>query len=156
MLKTLAFTLTGVILLLGNPIFAQNPDDDTLRFKEADTDADGTLTKTEFKAYVNAKLPDFTQFDLLIERLDADKDGTISKTEFGNRRAVTQLLMDEAASANKPPVEFTDGFNARYAKRKPLVGDSLGDLIAFDENGNELDFASLKGKYTVVNFGCLT
>ena len=29
-------------------------------------------------------------------------------------------------------------------------------VVAFDENGDELDFASLKGKYTVLNFGCLT
>ena len=53
-------------------------------------------------------------------------------------------------------VEFAESFDRRYAKRKPLVGDSLSELVAFDELGNKLNFESLKGKYTVLNFGCLT
>jgi hypothetical protein len=39
------------------------------------------------------------------------------------------------------------------ARRLPDV--SLG-LMAFDEDGNEFDFDDLRGKYTVINFGCLT
>lgn len=150
MLKIIGLTLTGVILLLGETAFAQQEADATARFNEADEDSDGSLTRNEFNAYVTEKLPTFYQFDALMKQLDTDKDGIISKVEFGKRRSVTQKLVDEA------PVEFADGFNTRYATKKPWVGDSLGELVAYDASGNELDFESLKGKYTVFNFGCLT
>ena len=156
MRKKIAPILTGILLLVGNATIAQEPDDATIRFNSADSDSDGTLSREEFKAYVTEKLPEFQQFDVLVERLDKDKDGLISKVEFGKRRPITQKLIDESENASQAPVEFVDKFNARYAKRKPLVGDSLGPLVGFDEYGNELDFESLKGKYTVFNFGCLT
>jgi len=107
----------------------------------------------EFKSYVEAKLPTFKQFDLLVTRLDADQDNSISPEEFGGRRVAVKKII---ANATPAPMEFVDEFNLQFSKRKPLVGDPIGDLVAFDEDGNELDFASLKGKYTVLNFGCLT
>lgn len=152
----IAFFLTGVFLLFGNTTIAQELDAATMRFDSADTDSDGTLSRDEFKNHITEKLPEFRQFDVLMERLDRDQDGLISKTEFDKRRPVTQKLIDEAENASQEPVEFVDKYNARYAKKKPLVGDSLGQLVAFDEYGNELDFEKLKGKYTVFNFGCLT
>ena len=154
--KTFMLVIASFIFLMGNPVLSQDVDDATAKFNAADTDANGTLPETEFKTYVTAKLPEFKQFGPLMERLDADKDGLISKEEFDNRRTVTQQLKEEAANSPESPVEFADGFNLRYAGRKPQVGDTLGDLVAFDEHGNELDFESLKGKYTVFNFGCLT
>lgn len=87
----------------------------------------------------------------------------IKKFIFGMAAAV--LLLGEATTGQeqgegtKPeesPVEFAEKYDLRYSKKKPLVGDSIGKLVAFDEFGNKLDFETLKGKYTVLNFGCLT
>lgn len=153
MLRLFMLLFFGVIFQWANPALAQDSDDVATRFNEADSDANGTLSVVEFRSYVEAKLPEFKQFDLLMKQLDFDQDEVISKSEFDNRRTVVQQLAKQAANA---PVEFADEFNLRFAKRKPLVGDSIGDLVAFDENGDEFDFESLKGKYTVFNFGCLT
>lgn len=153
MIKSLKFLIVGSLFFVGVYGSAQEADVALARFNEADSDANGSLSLLEFKSYVEAKLPTFEQFDLLVERLDADQDDAISPEEFGGRRdAVKQLI----ANAIPAPMEFVDEFNLQFSKRKPLVGDGIGDLVAFDENGDELDFASLKGKYTVLNFGCLT
>ena len=36
------------------------------------------------------------------------------------------------------------------------IGQALPDLTIFDERGGELRLADLKGKYSVIVFGCLT
>ena len=36
------------------------------------------------------------------------------------------------------------------------VGTDVTDLVAFDADGSEFQFADLKGGYTVIVFGCLT
>lgn len=54
--------------------------------------------------------------------------------------------------------------NAQRAKRnedefineKPLIGDTLPDLVVYDTNGKEVSTKSLRGHYTVLTFGCLT
>ncbi len=38
----------------------------------------------------------------------------------------------------------------------PAVGEELPDVTALDENGKEISLRSLRGKYTVLVFGCLT
>ena len=38
----------------------------------------------------------------------------------------------------------------------PKVGDSLPELQVFDQHGQVVSTASLKGSYTVLVFGCLT
>jgi hypothetical protein len=129
------------------------------RYAEADADSDGSISRDEFIAYAKAKLPDFPLIDALTSILDADKDNEISPEEFALRQQVAQNLISayEARMAEMAkPQEFADRFNERFAGQKPLVGDVVEDLIAFDENGKELDFAELRGKYTVINFGCLT
>ncbi len=153
MVKSLKFILAATLFLVGTWAIGQERGDASARFNEADTDGDGTLSTPEFKSYVVAKLPAFKQFDQLMEKLDVDQNGSISAEEFGRRRDAVKALMAQATAA---PVEFADEFNLRFSKRKPLVGEPIGDLIALDENGDGFDFSSLKGKYTVINFGCLT
>lgn len=41
-------------------------------------------------------------------------------------------------------------------KTLPVVGSKLPDIQAFDEQGQVLSLASLRGSYTVLVFGCLT
>ena len=52
--------------------------------------------------------------------------------------------------------EFVDGYNARHARKKPVVGDSLKDVKLFDAEGKKFSTKTLKGKHTVLVFGCLT
>lgn len=151
--RSLKFFIAGSLMFFGTCATGQDKNVELARFNEADSDGDGELSLLEFRSYVEAKLPMFEQFELLAERLDSDRNDTISPEEFGRRRDVVKEVM---ADSTPEPMEFADGFNLRFLKQKPLVGDTIGDLVAFDENGEELDFASLRGMYTVFNFGCLT
>lgn len=129
------------------------------RYAEADTDSNGSISSEEFKKYAESKLPEFKWFEQLWDKLDADDDGMLTPKEFANRQQVAQQLIDEYEAemeANRKPKEFADAFNERFADQTPIVGATIEDLTAFDENGNELDFADLRGKYLVINFGCLT
>ena len=151
--KNFTIALLGCFLL-ANHSLAQT-DNSLKRFNSIDTNSDKQLSKAEFKVYVDDKLPDFNQFEKLVAQLDADKNGSLSIKEFHKRRPFTQKLIDEEASGREP-MEFAETFNRRYLTKNPLVGDPIGSLGAFDELGNEFDFNDLKGKYTVINFGCLT
>lgn len=54
-------------------------------------------------------------------------------------------------------MEFVDRFNKQFEGRAPKVGaQMLEELTAFDGAGKEFKFESLKGKHTVIVFGCLT
>jgi cytochrome oxidase Cu insertion factor (SCO1/SenC/PrrC family) len=53
--------------------------------------------------------------------------------------------------------EFVDQYNKRFEKQKPSIGDSVLDgVVAFDELGKPFPLARLKGKHSVIVFGCLT
>ena len=55
-----------------------------------------------------------------------------------------------------PVKEFADRYDERFRTMKPLVGEMLPAVKAWDANGEEFDFAQARGKYTVLVFGCLT
>jgi len=44
----------------------------------------------------------------------------------------------------------------RFKESGPAVGDQLPDLSAYDADGKTFRLRSVKGKYTVLVFGCLT
>ena len=58
--------------------------------------------------------------------------------------------------AQNKRMEFVERYNARHAKQKPLVGDTLKDVKLFDASGKEFSTRRLRGKHTVLVFGCLT
>lgn len=74
----------------------------------------------------------------------------------------TMGLQAERADAAPPQpglqnMEFVDRFNKQFEGRAPKVGaQMLDELTAFDGAGKEFKFESLKGKHTVIVFGCLT
>jgi hypothetical protein len=43
-----------------------------------------------------------------------------------------------------------------WVKKSPTVGDPLPDLTVYTADGKELKTSSLRGHYTVLDFGCLT
>ncbi len=159
--KLIAFFLF-LALSPGGRLDAQNQNEiATERFKTADADGSGGISQLEMKAYIKARLPAFTRIDEFIDRLDADNDQQISPKEFLVRQdLVAEMVAEdetEDMSTEPPtPTEFEDVFNARFLGQKPIVGDTIEDLVAFDGKGNKLDFFDLRGKYTVINFGCLT
>jgi len=44
----------------------------------------------------------------------------------------------------------------RFDREAPELGTELPDVAAFHADGTELRLSSLRGKYTVLIFGCLT
>jgi len=43
-----------------------------------------------------------------------------------------------------------------WVKKSPTVGDMLPDLAVYSADGKEFKTSSLRGHYTVLDFGCLT
>ena len=43
-----------------------------------------------------------------------------------------------------------------WVKQSPTIGDALPDLTVYTADGKELKTSSLRGHYTVLDFGCLT
>lgn len=60
------------------------------------------------------------------------------------------------ASQENEVVEFTEGYERMFAPRKPKVGDVVEGISAYDEDGEAFDLGQLRGKPTVIVFGCLT
>ena len=53
-------------------------------------------------------------------------------------------------------VEFVEAYNKRHAGTKPVVGDTLDEVKLFDAEGNPFSTRDMRGKHTVLVFGCLT
>jgi cytochrome oxidase Cu insertion factor (SCO1/SenC/PrrC family) len=43
-----------------------------------------------------------------------------------------------------------------WVKQSPTVGDAFPDLTVYAADGTEFKTSSLRGHYTVIDFGCLT
>ena len=56
------------------------------------------------------------------------------------------------AFSQNPKQEREDEFIAS----KPVVGDSLPELIVYSPDGTEFKTTDLRGHFTVLTFGCLT
>lgn len=127
-------------------------------FQEADRDSDGVVTAAELREYVSAKLNGFTQFDALMKELDTDNNGSISAAEFAKRMDAVRSVQNrpETAPRKRQVVEFADQYDKRFAGRKPSVGETIPELTAYDERGNELVLGPTRAKYRVIVFGCLT
>lgn len=53
-------------------------------------------------------------------------------------------------------MEFDVQYNSMHENQDPKVGTKLKNVQAFDSEGNEFELSALKGKYSVLVFGCLT
>ena len=69
-------------------------------------------------------------------------------------RCSTFLLVNLIVAAAVHPVwgQGRRGSDAQV----PAPGTMLPDVTAYDEQGDEFSTASLRGRYTVLVFGCLT
>jgi cytochrome oxidase Cu insertion factor (SCO1/SenC/PrrC family) len=43
-----------------------------------------------------------------------------------------------------------------WVKQSPTVGEAFPDLTVYTADGKEFKTSSLRGHYTVIDFGCLT
>ena len=135
-------------------------------FEVADADGDKKVSEQELKDYVSRRMPEFKQFGELIRRLDADENKSLSAEEFEERFDAIQAIgmgpapdsdTQESDKADKEKVvEFVDRYEERFAKRDPKLGTTIDAVPAFDEKGSKFDWASTRGKHTVIVFGCLT
>jgi hypothetical protein len=112
----------------------------------------------------------------LIRALDRDGDGEISSRELKDASASLkrvdrnrdgQITMDEArpsyggSSSGRPTGGSRGGeprsHGASTLERSGLaLGQQMPDVTVFDANGDEFSLSSVKGKYAVLVFGCLT
>jgi len=77
------------------------------------------------------------------------------------QKALTKVIEEEveaeAVDAKKMEnVSSIDRMNNGFLKRKPLIGSTVDELTAIDEDGEEIEFSSFQGKHVVLVFGCLT
>ena len=166
-------TRTFAILLLLSAAFSVNFDSRSIaqeassekrmeisEVEAADANGDGTVTTEELKAFLNE-----SYLEAWAQKIDANQNGKISKWEFRlARKALEQLFAEEGRAAvakkvannRKQPTTAVEAMNARFFGQKPLIGSTVKDLIAFDEDGEEVNFKTFRGKHVVVVFGCLT
>ena len=74
---------------------------------------------------------------------------------FTNQLAIVCALwvIGIAQVATAQPRRSND---SRFLQDSPRVGETIPDIAAYDENGKKLKLRELKGKHTVIVFGCLT
>jgi hypothetical protein len=108
----------------------------------------------------------------LIRALDRDGDGEISSRELKDASASLkrvdrnrdgQITMDEVrgSSSGRPTGGSRGGGpgspGASTLERSGLaLGQQMPDVTVFDANGDKFSLSSVKGKYAVLVFGCLT
>ena len=157
--------ITKLILSLGMALLLLPADQTTAQEKKpdvkvADKNSDGKVTTDELKAYLNEKY-----VEAWAEKVDANGNGKISKWEFRLlTKALEEILDAENKSgslANAPktkegPESSVDRMNGFYYQQKPKIGSKVKDLVAFNEEGEEVNFEELRGKHVVIVFGCLT
>ena len=68
----------------------------------------------------------------------------------------TPLLGQNPRAGNRDNPRAKGDADAKFNRDKPTLGDMIPDVTAYDENGKELKLRDLKGKHTVIVFGCLT
>jgi cytochrome oxidase Cu insertion factor (SCO1/SenC/PrrC family) len=69
----------------------------------------------------------------------------------------TRLLGVLATALLAGPVSAQGGKeDPEWVKQSPTVGDPLPDLTVYTADGKEFKTSSLRGHYTVLDFGCLT
>ncbi len=66
---------------------------------------------------------------------------------------VGTALTQEAGRSDRPVWSL---LQQRFEKEAPKVGQALPEVTAFDEKGQPFRLGQLKGRYTVLVFGCLT
>ena len=104
-----------------------NPD---RMFEQFDANGDGKITEDE--------LPE--DAPPLLQRFDRDGDGAVTREE----------LSQGGRGGRSGPGGPGGAFNF------PQAGDPLPEISVYDAQGNTFDLAGVKGKPTVLVFGCLT
>ena len=69
--------------------------------------------------------------------------------------AAAQTLPLLSAAAQEART-MTDRMNARFADKAPRVGDALPDAEGFTAAGEPFALSALRGRLSVLVFGCLT
>ena len=73
------------------------------------------------------------------------------------RSSCFRLLCAMAAGLPAGPVLAQGGKeDPEWVKQSPAVGDAFPDLTVYSADGKEFKTSSLRGHYTVIDFGCLT
>jgi Ca2+-binding EF-hand superfamily protein len=132
-------------------------------FTRFDTNKDGKLTKDEIPQQSQRLLQ-------MMKDADKDKDGAITQKELtqylsgGGGQGGGQRPGGGQAGGRPQPGGFGGGRpgagggggRSAFDANLPKVGTSLPNLIAYNADGKEFKLSEVKGKYSVLVFGCLT
>ena len=86
-------------------------------------------------------------------------------THFTSLVALTMLLVAQSATAQRPnrktPGQAASGqmrqsMQGQFDRSSPEIGAELPDVSGYRSDGSKISLRSLRGKYTVLVFGCLT
>lgn len=119
--------------------------------KAIDTDGDGIISADEI---VNASTR--------LQALDSNKDGTVSAREIqaasgGNQNSGNQNGGGRDSGARGGGSSRPGTAGSSTLERAGLkIGQPVPNLTIHDDKGGPFRMADLKGKYTVIVFGCLT
>jgi Ca2+-binding EF-hand superfamily protein len=106
------------------------PENSDRMFERFDANGDGRITEDE--------LPE--DAPPLLQRFDRNGDGAVTRDE----------IPQEGRGGRSGPGGSSGAFGF------PQAGDPLPDITVYDAQGNPFELASVKGKPTVLVFGCLT
>lgn len=71
-----------------------------------------------------------------------------------NRARLFSVLLTGVLSA---PASAQGGKeDPEWVKQAPTIGDAFPDLTVYTADGKEFKTSSIRGHYTVIDFGCLT
>ena len=143
------------VLGISSAVFAQRPAREMRGrmpnpvARVLDQDGDGEISAEELEAAPQ-----------MLKKLDRDGDGNITRDELGAafREAMRQQgrrpgqTPDTGSRGSRPG---TDG--ASTLERAGLeIGQTLPELTIVDADGQPFPLARLRGRYSVLVFGCLT
>ena len=71
-------------------------------------------------------------------------------------RPARAILALAAAAVLSGPAAGQMKEDPEFVKKAPTIGDRFPELIVYTTDGKEFDTAALRGRHTVISFGCLT
>ena len=74
----------------------------------------------------------------------------------GRNDAIAMSPLGPQEPEQSQVIEFADRFERRFAVADPQINTMVEEFTAYDEDGEPFEMGQVRGKPTVMVFGCLT